>query len=60
VLCEPDDARSLAAALEPLLRDPSKARAMGMKGREAVLREFSIERMAEKTEVLLRSITPRA
>jgi glycosyltransferase involved in cell wall biosynthesis len=60
VLCEPDDARSLAAALEPLLRDPARAREMGLKGRQSVLREFSIERMAEKTEILLRSITPRA
>jgi hypothetical protein len=29
---------------------------MGRKGREVVLREFSIDRMAEKTEALLASL----
>jgi glycosyltransferase involved in cell wall biosynthesis len=56
VLCEPDDVTSLADALEPLLLNPDRARAMGLKGREVVLREFSIERMAEKTEALLSSL----
>jgi glycosyltransferase involved in cell wall biosynthesis len=56
LLCEPDDVKSLADTLEQLLLDPDRARAMGRKGREVVLREFSIDRMAEKTEALLASL----
>jgi glycosyltransferase involved in cell wall biosynthesis len=46
VLCEPDDPRSLAAAVEELLAAPERARALGEQGRQAVLRDFSVERMA--------------
>jgi glycosyltransferase involved in cell wall biosynthesis len=46
VLCEPEDPRSLADAIESLLRDPDHARRLGVAGREAVARDFSIERMA--------------
>ncbi|PIZ36597.1 MAG: glycosyl transferase group 1 [Armatimonadetes bacterium CG_4_10_14_0_8_um_filter_66_14] len=47
VLCEPDDPVALARAVEGLLRDPAEARAMGERGRQVVLREFSARRMAE-------------
>jgi glycosyltransferase involved in cell wall biosynthesis len=46
-LCDPDDPAALAAALEALLADPSTARALGARGRAAVLQHFSVECMAE-------------
>jgi glycosyltransferase involved in cell wall biosynthesis len=45
-LCEPDDPEALAAAVETLLADPAAARTMGARGREAVLQQFSVKRMA--------------
>lgn len=50
IICEPDDAESLANGLEPLLLDPEKARTLGAAGRARVLERFSVERMA--TDVL--------
>lgn len=46
VLCEPDDPRSLAAALEDLLCHPERARALGQEGRRNVFEKFSVEKMA--------------
>jgi glycosyltransferase involved in cell wall biosynthesis len=46
LLCEPGDPRSLADAVEGLLLHPERARAFGQHGRDAVRREFTIERMA--------------
>jgi glycosyltransferase involved in cell wall biosynthesis len=46
VLCQPDDALSLAEALEGLLLDPARARALGEHGRQTVREKFSAERMA--------------
>jgi glycosyltransferase involved in cell wall biosynthesis len=46
LLCEPEDPKSLADAIESLLRDPAHARRLGTAGRDAVARDFSIERMA--------------
>ena len=46
VLVEPDDSSALAAALRDLLARPDEARAIGRRGREAVLDRFSIHRMA--------------
>ena len=48
VLCEPNSAAALAAAMEPLLLNANEARALGERGRQSVLREFSIERMARR------------
>jgi glycosyltransferase involved in cell wall biosynthesis len=50
LLCEPDDARSLADGLEELLLDPERARALGATGRRAVLENFTAERMARDVE----------
>ena len=47
VLCEPDDAKSLADAIEALLLEPEKARALGDAGRKAVFERYSIESMAD-------------
>ena len=46
VLCEPDNARALAAAMEPLLLNPDYARQLGKQGRDAVLKKFNIEQTA--------------
>ncbi len=48
VLCEPGDAKSLADAVENLLLHPLHARHLGRRGRAAVEKDFTIERMAEK------------
>lgn len=50
ILCEPDDPESLATALEELLLDPERARALGEAGRTAVLENFTAERMARGVE----------
>ena len=45
-LCEPGDPKALADALEPLLLDPLKARALGAAGRQSVREKFNSEQMA--------------
>lgn len=47
VLCEPDNPQSLAEAVEQLLSDPEHARAMGARGRQAVMEKFTVARMAD-------------
>ncbi len=46
LLCEPDDAESLARELETLLLDPSRARRLGARGRDSVVERFTVEHMA--------------
>ena len=48
VLLPIDDAAALTAAIEPLMRDPSVADAMGARGRVHVLAHFSIDAEADK------------
>jgi len=48
VLCEPDDPRSLASAIEELLSDPERSRMLGERGRQAIKEKFRVEQMAEK------------
>ena len=43
VLTAPGDADALVAALEPLMRDPALATAMGERARQRVLDKFSLE-----------------
>src|SRR6195952_2365150 len=43
VLTPPGDVDALAAALEPLLRDPAAAAAMGARARARVIAEFSLD-----------------
>ncbi len=52
-------AEQLAEALEPLLRDPDRARAMGQTGHEALLRTFDVDTMAQRTAELYERVTTR-
>lgn len=56
LLCAPNDAHSLAAALRELLTDPPRARQLGQTGRAAVHEKFSVEKMATNIETVLTSI----
>jgi mannosyltransferase len=47
VLIPPGDASALAAALEPLMRDPASAVAMGARARQRVLEKFSLDAEAQ-------------
>ena len=48
ILVEPGSADALANGWEKLLAEPAKAMEMGVRGRAAVAREFSMPRMAER------------
>jgi glycosyltransferase involved in cell wall biosynthesis len=48
MLCEPGDPESLADTLESLLLKPERARALAAKGREAVMRDYSVESMTDR------------
>jgi glycosyltransferase involved in cell wall biosynthesis len=57
LLCAPDDPAALAEGLAALLNDAPRAREMGQRGREAVLRSFTAERMASGVmEVLEKTV----
>ncbi|MDR3404855.1 MAG: glycosyltransferase family 4 protein [Chthoniobacter sp.] len=51
-----EDAERLADALESLLADPEKARALGASGRAAIEREFTIARLAERLAAITREM----
>ncbi len=57
VLYEPGDVKALADAVESLLVDPEKLRALGEAGRKAVLQDFSAERMAEQVINVFRELS---
>jgi len=50
------DAAALAAALEPLMRDPEKAAALGRRAREIVIAEFGVEAEAAKIADVYRRV----
>jgi glycosyltransferase involved in cell wall biosynthesis len=52
LLVPPDHPEALAAAVTALLDDPERAAAYGRAGRERARREFSVERMAERTSAV--------
>ena len=60
VLCAPHDARVLAEAIEELLLDPARARALGEAGQRAVTKGFSAEAMAQATLTLYRELAGKA
>jgi glycosyltransferase involved in cell wall biosynthesis len=53
-----DGPESLASAIEQLLHNPSKAKAIGLKAREIVREKFSIQHMAEQMADLYHELTP--
>ncbi len=59
-VCEPDDAKALAEAIEPLLLQPEQAAALGRKGQEAVFENFSALAMARRMAELFQAVCPGA
>jgi mannosyltransferase len=57
VLTPPGDADALAAALEPLMQDPSRAAAMGERARARVLERFSLDAEAAAIANVYRRLT---
>ena len=57
VLTPTGDADALAAALEPLMRDPAAATAMGMRARARVLEKFSLDAEANAIAAVYRTLT---
>ena len=51
-----DDAPGLARAVETLLADPSRRRAMGERGRTAILSRYGIDRLVDDVESLYREL----
>jgi glycosyltransferase involved in cell wall biosynthesis len=51
-LVPPRDAGALAAAIEALVEDPERCGRMGLAGQAKLRREFSLERMVERTTAL--------
>ena len=47
-LCEPDNPKALADAIQGLLLEPERTRALGEAGRKAVFERFSIEAMTDE------------
>ncbi len=56
ILVPTGDADALAAAFEPLMRDPQKAAAMGQRARESVLSEFGVDAEAAKIADVYRGV----
>jgi mannosyltransferase len=57
VLTPPGDADALVVALEPLLRDPDSARAMGERARARVLEKFSLDAEANAIAEVYRHLS---
>lgn len=55
VLCEPNDAEALAAGLDELLSDPSRARALGRTGQQAVLKRYTADSVAPRFAEICRA-----
>ncbi|MGJ5205650.1 glycosyltransferase family 4 protein [Bradyrhizobium sp. HKCCYLR20261] len=55
-LVAPGDVDALVTALEPLMREPAAAQAMGEKGRARVVDKFSLEAEAEKIAAVYRGL----
>jgi mannosyltransferase len=59
VLMPPGDVGALAAALEPLMRDPASATAMGERARARVLEQFSLDAEANRIAEVYRVVLGR-
>ncbi|MGH3258563.1 MAG: glycogen synthase [Streptosporangiaceae bacterium] len=60
LLVPPDDPGQLAEALNTLLRDPDRARAMGQAGRKRTVAEFGWQAIAAQTAALYAKLVNRA
>jgi glycosyltransferase involved in cell wall biosynthesis len=60
VLVKPGDVEELAAAIAALAADPERAAALGAAARERALREFTLERCADRTDALYRTAVDRS
>ena len=60
VLAPIDDVEGLITALEPLMRDPERAKRMGEKAREKVRKDFSREREVDEIVALYRRLWGQA
>ena len=56
VLTPPGDVDALVAALEPLMRDPAAAAAMGGRARQRVLAQFSLDAEADRIAEVYRTL----
>src|SRR5712691_1648721 len=56
MLTPPGDADALVAALEPLMRDPDAAAAMGARARQRVLEQFSLDVEANRIAEIYRTL----
>jgi mannosyltransferase len=56
ILTPPGDVDALVAALEPLMRDPASATAMGERGRARVLEKFSLDAEAARIAEVYRDV----
>jgi len=56
VLTPPGDVDTLVAALEPLMRDPASATAMGLRARQRVLEQFSLDAEADRIAAVYRAL----
>jgi len=56
VLTPPGDVDALVAALEPLMRDPASAGAMGMRARQRALEKFSLDAEANAIAAVYRGM----
>src|SRR5437016_7095818 len=59
MLVPPGDVGALVAALEPLLRAPERAAAMGRKARASVLAEFTVDAEVERIAAVYRRLLDR-
>jgi glycosyltransferase involved in cell wall biosynthesis len=60
ILVDPGDPKALAEGLEAMLLDPARARAFAAAGREVVLRDFSVARMAKGVAKVLEEARRRS
>src|SRR6202030_2924455 len=58
VLTPPGDVDALVAALEPLMRDPASAIAMGIRAQAGVLAKFSLDAEANRIAEVYRALVP--
>jgi mannosyltransferase len=60
ILVPPGDAEALTAALEPLMRDPAAAAAMGQRARDRAVDDFGIDSEARAVAVFYEKVWARA